>query len=87
MTGTVLRARGGIYEVETAEGVIEGVLTTAPRGSNGFGYDPIFQPLGAALTTAEMTAEEKDAISHRGRAFRAIASAVAAYARRAGGDG
>ena len=64
----------------TATGTVEGTLTTEPRGDNGFGYDPIFQPLGSALTTAEMSAEEKDAISHRGRAFRAIAEAVAAYA-------
>jgi XTP/dITP diphosphohydrolase len=63
----------------TAHGVIEGSLTTEPRGTNGFGYDPIFQPMGARLTTAEMTPAQKDAISHRGRAFRAIASALASY--------
>ena len=54
------------------EGVLEGSLITEPRGSNGFGYDPIFTPLGYALTTAELTPEEKDAISHRGHAFRAL---------------
>lgn len=63
----------------TATGTLEGTLTTQRRGANGFGYDPIFQPLGALLTTAEMTAEDKDAISHRGAAFRSIASDVAAY--------
>lgn len=68
----------------TAAGTVEGTLTTQPRGDRGFGYDPIFQPLGSALTTAEMSAEEKDSISHRGRAFRAIAEAVAAYAATAG---
>lgn len=52
---------------------VEGVLTTAPRGDGGFGYDPIFVPLGDARTTAEMPPDEKDAISHRGKAFRAIA--------------
>jgi XTP/dITP diphosphohydrolase len=52
---------------------VAGRLTRAPRGSNGFGYDPIFVPLGEARTTAEMSAEEKDAISHRGKAFRALA--------------
>ncbi len=62
----------------TATGVLGGTLTLAPRGTNGFGYDPIFQPVGSSLTTAEMTADEKDAISHRGKAFRAIAPAVAA---------
>jgi XTP/dITP diphosphohydrolase len=54
-------------------GQVEGRLIRAPRGSGGFGYDPIFVPDGFAQTTAEMTAEAKDAISHRGRAFRALA--------------
>ena len=53
-------------------GSVEGRLTREPRGSGGFGYDPIFLPDGFDQTTAEMTAEEKDAISHRGRAFRAL---------------
>jgi XTP/dITP diphosphohydrolase len=54
-------------------GEVVGRLIREPRGSGGFGYDPIFQPDGFDLTTAEMTAEAKDAISHRGRAFRALA--------------
>ena len=54
------------------EGVLEGSIIEAPRGSNGFGYDPIFVPRGYVLTTAELTAVEKDAISHRGQAFRAL---------------
>ena len=53
-------------------GRVEGRLIRAPRGSGGFGYDPIFLPDGFGQTTAEMTAEAKDAISHRGRAFRAL---------------
>jgi len=53
-------------------GQVEGRLVRVPRGSGGFGYDPIFLPDGFDRTTAEMTAEEKDAISHRGRAFRAL---------------
>lgn len=53
-------------------GQVEGRLIRAPRGSGGFGYDPIFLPDGFGQTTAEMTAEAKDAISHRGRAFRAL---------------
>jgi XTP/dITP diphosphohydrolase len=61
----------------TTEGVLEGTLVTTPRGTGGFGYDPIFVPVGEERTTAEMSAEEKDAISHRGQAFRAIRSAVA----------
>ena len=52
---------------------VEGRLIRVPRGSGGFGYDPIFLPDGFDQTTAEMTAEAKDAISHRGRAFRALA--------------
>jgi XTP/dITP diphosphohydrolase len=53
-------------------GRVEGRLIRAPRGSGGFGYDPIFLPDGFGQTTAEMTAKAKDAISHRGRAFRAL---------------
>jgi XTP/dITP diphosphohydrolase len=55
------------------EGRVDGFLLRSPRGSGGFGYDPIFVPLGSTQTTAEMTAEEKDALSHRGKAFRALA--------------
>ena len=56
------------------EGRLAGALTREPRGTNGFGYDPIFVPDGEQRTTAEMAPEEKDAISHRGRAFRALAA-------------
>ncbi|MBW3602138.1 MAG: RdgB/HAM1 family non-canonical purine NTP pyrophosphatase [Actinobacteria bacterium] len=61
----------------TAEGRLEGTLTERPRGRGGFGYDPILQPLGDTRTTAEMPPGHKDAISHRGRALRAIRPAVA----------
>jgi XTP/dITP diphosphohydrolase len=64
----------------TATGVLAGTLTRAKRGSNGFGYDPIFVPEGLPVTTAELAPAEKDAISHRGRAFRAIAPLIAARA-------
>jgi XTP/dITP diphosphohydrolase len=64
----------------TATGVLAGTLTRAPRGGNGFGYDPIFVPEGLSVTTAELAPSEKDAISHRGRAFRAIAPLIAARA-------
>jgi XTP/dITP diphosphohydrolase len=57
----------------TTTGVLSGRLTRAPRGTNGFGYDPIFVPDGLETTTAELSPRDKDAISHRGRAFRAIA--------------
>ena len=59
------------------EGVLEGSLARAPRGSHGFGYDPIFVPRGYVLTTAELRPEEKDAISHRGQAFRSLAQFMA----------
>ncbi len=61
-----------------AEGVMEGTIASAPRGDNGFGYDPVFEPdVGAGRTFAEMRASEKDALSHRGRAFRALAQILA----------
>ena len=56
---------------------MEGWLTRAPRGDGGFGYDPIFVPTGEQRTTAEMTPAEKDAISHRGAAFRTLAPLLA----------
>jgi XTP/dITP diphosphohydrolase len=59
--------------VTVEEGVVLGRLVREARGSNGFGYDPIFVPDGETRTTAELSSAEKDAISHRGRAFRALA--------------
>ncbi|MBV9449242.1 MAG: RdgB/HAM1 family non-canonical purine NTP pyrophosphatase [Streptosporangiaceae bacterium] len=59
-------------------GRVDGWLIRERRGSGGFGYDPIFVPDGFNVTTAEMTPAEKDAISHRGRAFRALAPFVRA---------
>jgi len=49
-----------------------GTLARAPRGDNGFGYDPIFVPDGETRTSAELASEEKDAVSHRGRALQAL---------------
>ena len=54
------------------EGEMLGELVHEPRGINGFGYDPIFQPLGFTQTSAELSSEAKDAISHRGHALHAI---------------
>jgi XTP/dITP diphosphohydrolase len=59
-------------EVVCEESVV-GTLLRERRGRNGFGYDPIFVPVGETRTTAEMSSAEKDAISHRGKAFRALA--------------
>ena len=61
-----------------AEGICEGTLVGRPRGTAGFGYDPIFVPEDWDRTMAELTDEEKDRISHRGRAFRALGEALAA---------
>ena len=62
-----------------SEGTVYGKLTREPRGAGGFGYDPIFVPDGSELTTAQMSPEAKDAISHRGRALRALAPVIAAW--------
>ena len=59
-----------------AEGRLEGTLRTEPAGSGGFGYDPILQPCGESRTCAELTPAEKNAISHRGLAFRALVPAI-----------
>jgi XTP/dITP diphosphohydrolase len=61
----------------TVEGDMRGHLIRAPRGSGGFGYDPIFVPNGETRTSAELTPPEKDAISHRGKALRALAAIAA----------
>jgi XTP/dITP diphosphohydrolase len=54
-------------------GELRGTLLRAPRGTGGFGYDPLLVPRGLAVTTAELSPDGKDAISHRGQAFRALA--------------
>lgn len=86
------RARGARYrcvavlvtpsgEEHVAEATVEGTLITEPHGSGGFGYDPIFVPVGEKRTMAELSPEEKDAISHRGKAFRALIPALRTLAR------
>lgn len=60
-----------LYKV-TVERSMEGQIVLEPRGANGFGYDPIFQPAGYLQTTAELAPEIKDRISHRGQALQAI---------------
>ena len=59
-----------------AEGVCEGRLDGPPRGRGGFGYDPAFVPEGRTRTMAELSDEDKDRISHRGKAFRALAGVL-----------
>lgn len=56
--------------VEIFSGHVEGRIGREPKGSYGFGYDPLFYPKGHDMTFAEMTAEEKDSLSHRGKALR-----------------
>ena len=56
----------------SADGVLAGTITAAPRGTNGFGYDPVFVPKGETRTYAELSDEEKNAISHRARAVRML---------------
>jgi XTP/dITP diphosphohydrolase len=58
------------------EGTVRGRLVREPRGTHGFGYDPIFVPDGETRTMAELDPDEKDAISHRGKAFRQLISEV-----------
>jgi XTP/dITP diphosphohydrolase len=61
----------------TVDGEMRGRLVRAPRGSEGFGYDPIFVAAGEERTNAELPPAEKDAISHRGKAFRALSKIIA----------
>ncbi len=74
--------RGGTVSQETIEhvehGELRGRLLREPRGDGGFGYDPIFVPTGYQCSTAELPAQIKDQISHRGQAFRSLASTLGA---------
>ncbi len=79
MRGVAPRRRGAQFHAvlalvganveETTEGLCIGTLAEQPRGTNGFGYDPIFIPNGFSRTYAELLSEEKNRISHRSRAF------------------
>jgi len=60
-----------------AEGVLEGRVIDTPRGGGGFGYDPVFVPEGGTRTLAELGPDEKNRISHRARAVRALAALLA----------
>ncbi len=68
----LVREQGG--EPKTFEGRAEGVILETGRGRGGFGYDPVFFDRHSGKTFAELTPEEKNAISHRGAAFRALAA-------------
>jgi XTP/dITP diphosphohydrolase len=70
----VAAAPDGVITI--VEGSLVGSIAHAPRGAGGFGYDPVFVPEGDIRTVAELSAPEKDAISHRGRAARALVQAL-----------
>ena len=61
-------------KVHTFDGLMEGSIARECHGTGGFGYDPVFIPAGYTCTNAELTDEEKNAISHRGKALRAMAA-------------
>jgi XTP/dITP diphosphohydrolase len=67
----IVLAQNGVV-IRAVEGIIEGIIVDPPRGSNGFGYDPIFQPTGHSETFGELDAPTKNRISHRARAVRAL---------------
>jgi XTP/dITP diphosphohydrolase len=75
---TVALARFPDGSEVVAEGAVEGWIASEASGTGGFGYDAVFGPDGTDRTFAEMSPAEKHAISHRGRAFRALAAALAA---------
>jgi XTP/dITP diphosphohydrolase len=65
-------AGGAAGDMVRAVGVLEGEITEEPRGEGGFGYDPVFRPGGRQATLAEVPGSEKDTLSHRGAAVRAL---------------
>ena len=79
--GAAFVCAAAVVTLEGAERVLErswrGQVVREGRGSNGFGYDPVFLPDGLERTAAELTAAEKDALSHRGQAFAALVPLVA----------
>ncbi len=62
--------------IESFEGRVDGLLVWPPRGENGFGYDPIFQPIGREMTFGQMDPVDKYAMSHRAAAFRKLVAAL-----------
>ena len=62
--------------LDTFEGAIEGTIVDPPRGQSGFGYDPVFQPIGSIQTFAELSSAEKNRISHRARAIQLLRAAL-----------
>ena len=71
----------GPDDVTVVRGEWPGVISREPHGDNGFGYDPVFIPLGGTRSAAQLSAPEKDAVSHRGRALALLAPALRGLAR------
>jgi XTP/dITP diphosphohydrolase len=69
----------GLDGIQYFEGIVKGVILEEPRGSGGFGYDPIFQPEGYVISLAEMSLEEKNKISHRGLAMQKLITFLKRY--------
>ncbi len=67
---------GDVQKEVVVRGTWRGSITREPRGDGGFGYDPVFLPEGSSRTAAELTSQEKDAASHRGRALALLAQAL-----------
>ncbi len=76
---TVLAFVPGEGRVELAEGIVVGVILESPRGGGGFGYDPVFLPRGSSRTYGEMDMEEKNRLSHRGRAMERMREILKTY--------
>lgn len=87
LSGVPMDARGAEFRCVLAlvspdgieqlyEGRCRGRIVLAPRGANGFGYDPIFEPAGLTRTLAELSPEEKNALSHRGKALAELVQAL-----------
>ena len=72
----MLARRGKVLGV--FEGAVEGIIVPAPRGATGFGYDPVFQPQGFDRTFGELSAAEKNKMSHRARAIESLRAALIA---------
>jgi len=75
---TVAAFVAGDFE-KTVDGIYTGMIAKKPRGGGGFGYDPLFIPDGYDITYAEMPFDQKNRISHRGRAFNAIKEVLSVY--------
>ncbi|MBR5381306.1 MAG: non-canonical purine NTP pyrophosphatase, partial [Oscillospiraceae bacterium] len=71
-------------DILRTEGTCEGVITRAPKGENGFGYDPVFLLPERGKTMAELSAEEKNAVSHRGRALLKFGRMLEVYMKETG---